>query len=919
MSLPSVFRRRPSALAALFGVLILIGFVPAALQAQATGHLNGRVVDAASGAGLPDAGVQLVGTTIGTRTDAEGRFVIPNLPAGTVTLHVRRLGYRPQTVTGLYLNAGATLEHTVSLDASAVQLMAQQVTASARGSVDDALQEQKDANKIVNAITREQIARSPDSDAAQAVQRVSGVTVQDGKYVFVRGLGERYTATSLNGARLPSPEPERKVVPLDLFPSALLQSVTTSKTFTPDQAGDFSGALVDIRTREFPAKRETTFSLSTGINDAAFGSTVLASPTAGQEWLGFGGGVRQLPSEIAAAGGFQQAFTQDEINRLVRSFRNVWSPRRTNGMPNTSAGASIGGNEMFLGRRIGFVAAGSYAFAQEVRDGEERSQAELVGTSPRPLNTFTGSTGRTSVLWGGLLNLSTLVGTTRFALDNTYNRTADLEAHIDSGFYESDNLQIRRTTLRFVERTVRSSQLRADHAFGRQTLDWSLTSSGVSRKEPDRADHVYNLEPSSGRYVLFAGSDGARRTFSTLDENNLSAALNHRFVFGTREHAVKTGLSARGTWRTADNLQYSLQPRLSAAERELAAEEIFDGRFAEPGDDVFSLQPLGGGGSYEADDRVGAAYAMLDYAMGTRVRVITGARVEHAEMNVRTVPLVGTPLESGPRTTDVLPSLAITYTMTPTQQLRASASQTLARPEYREVSAIISRDVLGGQSLIGNPQLQRSLIQNADLRWEWYPNAGEVISVGVFAKRFENPIERVEVATSGQSSVTFVNAGTARTAGVELELRKGLGGLFEGFEPLTVFTNTTLMWGEISTGNSELSASSSANRPMVGQAPYVVNAGVTYASPSGALSATALYNVVGKRIAAAGTRGYPNIYEQPRHVVDLALRFPLFDKLSAKIDAKNLLDTPYEQLQGDVVRERYLAGRVYTVGLTWRP
>src|SRR5688572_26324055 len=293
---------------------------PAALSAQATGRVVGRVVDASSGTGLTDVAIQVVGTTIGTQSGIDGRFTINNVPAGTVTLQARRIGYTPKTVTGLMLDAGRALEQNISLAATAVQLTAQVVTAEAeRGSVNAALDAQRNATGIVNAVTAEQISRSPDGDAAQAVQRVSGVTAQDGRYVFVRGLGERYTTTSLNGARLPSPEPERKVVPLDLFPSSLLQTVTTSKTFTPDLPGDFGGAAVDLRTREFPSERQVVYSLSTGFNTAATGRTVLAAPREGLEWLGFGGAGRAIPGAVLAAGPTTGG------NGMVSAFRNVWT------------------------------------------------------------------------------------------------------------------------------------------------------------------------------------------------------------------------------------------------------------------------------------------------------------------------------------------------------------------------------------------------------------------------------------------------------------------------------------------------------------------------------------------------------------------------------------------------------------------
>ena len=298
----SLLRVRASALA-LAGAFL---FASSASAQQPTGRVVGRVIDAASGQGLSDVGVQVVGTTLGTMSGVDGRYTLTGVPAGTVTIQYRRIGFAPKTVTGIILEAGKTLEQNVTLATAAITLAAQTVTANAeRGSVSDALDAQRTATGVVNAITSEQISKSPDSDAAQAVQRVSGVTVQNGKYVFVRGLGERYTTTQLNGTRVPSPEPERRVVPLDMFPSNLLESITTSKTFTPDQQGDFSGAQVEIKTREFPARRQVTYSLTTGMNSGSTGQSLLRSRNVGGETFAMAGVQRNLPYVFSVLNNFQ--------------------------------------------------------------------------------------------------------------------------------------------------------------------------------------------------------------------------------------------------------------------------------------------------------------------------------------------------------------------------------------------------------------------------------------------------------------------------------------------------------------------------------------------------------------------------------------------------------------------------------------
>ena len=922
----------PASVALLLASLLCL--IPHSLGAQDVGRVGrvvGRVVDAASGVGLSDVGVQVVGTTLGAQSGVDGRFQIANVPAGTVTIQARRIGFAAKSVTGILLEPGQTLEQNIALSPAALTLTTQVVTAAAeRGTVADALDRQRTATGIVNAVTSEQIARSPDSDAAQAVQRVSGVTVQDGRYVFVRGLGERYTTTSLNGSRMPSPEPERKVVPLDLFPSGLLQSVTTTKTFTPDQPGDFSGAQVDIRTREFPAQRQYTYSTTLGYNSAAAGSDAPAAPRAGGEWAALAsGGDRALPAGLRAAGNLSSVSSQTEKNDLIDSFRNVWQPEDEGALVNSSFSASVGGNDPLLGQRIGYLASGTYSLNREVRTDEVRALGRFTNTGEEPLvyNRFVGQTGRASVLWGGLLNLSTMLGrSTRLALNNTYNRTADNDARLERGTLETEGDAVIQR-LDYVERSVRTNQLAGEHELGAHRLDWAYTNSGVSRDQPDRSEFVQQVDtdPTTGASRLLwlaSGGEGSVRTFSELDEGSNEGRLNYQFqldAFG-RPQTLKVGALYRATDRTADTRAYGMFSNvIGEAERQLAPEEIFDGRFTAPDSARLDIRALGQGGFYEAADRLAAGYAMADVALTERLHLIGGARVERSDVRVDAVSTLGDASRSDREFTDVLPSLALNFRLSELQNVRVSGSRTLARPEYRELADVTTRDVIGGLFLRGNPELVRTLVSNADVRWEWYPNAGEILSVAAFAKRFDDPIERVfQAQTSGTSVIYFANAESAQNYGLELEARKGFGFLSERLAPFTGFVNLTLVQSEVKLGDSQ-AASTNANRRMVGQAPYVMNTGITWTSASGSASATALYNRVGERITTAGEQPAPDVIERPRDVVDLSVRFPLFASLTGRFDVRNLLDAEYRVMQGPLLREGYRTGRVIQAGLSWQP
>jgi len=883
---------------------LMLVAAPLEAMGQNPGRIVGRVIDATSGAGLTNVSIEVVGTGTGTLSGFEGRFVITNVPAGTVTVHAQSVGYGEKTITDIVVPAGGSVEQNISLDVAAFALEAIQVTSAAeRGSVNRALDTQRNAAGILNAISSEQISRSPDSDAAAAVQRVSGVTVQDGKFVFVRGLGERYTTTSLNGSRIPSPEPERKMVPLDLFPAGLLQQITTTKTFTPNLPGDFSGGQVDIRTREYPGERQLAVSVSQGWNSVATGQTLPMAPRVGGEWRADATGPRALPGIVRDTRAPQPG---QQTNMMVNAMRNAWSANYRSGLPSSSLGMSLGGTDPLFGQSIGYLVSGTYSIGDEASVDMHRENVEG--------DRYSGEMGRRTVMLGGLLNLSTLIGThSRISLNNSYNRTADNEARLESGFYENHGTNIQIERLRYVERSVRSTQLQLQHQLGSHRLEWALNNSRVSRQEPDRSEFVTWLDPEIPTWY---NQEGAFRAYGGLVEDAIEATADYQ-VEVTNGLTFKAGGLYRTTERTAHDNGYSISTREwspTDLRWQISGDEIFDGRFSTNGEELFSIGVFNAGGNYGTDDRIAAGYGLVEWNVLPRVQVIAGARVERAELEVRYQDVLGNEGVATPEYTDVLPSVALNIDLTDSQKLRLSASRTLARPEYREIAPICYRAGLGEEQRCGNPDLVRTLIQNYDVRWEHYPSAGANLSIGAFAKRFDDPIEPRYQGRSGTNSLWFENAESALNYGVELEARNNLGFLSSSLDPLWVFANVTLMHSEVDTGNDE-----DETRAMTGQAPYVVNAGVTWASASGT-SATVLYNVVGGRIINARPSGTAvlDMVEQPRPTLDLSLRFPAFGGVSAKLDAKNLLDSPYEVIQGDLQRTYYRSGRNFSLGLSWQ-
>jgi TonB-dependent receptor len=651
----------------------------------------------------------------------------------------------------------------------------------------------------------------------------------------------------------------------------------------------------------------------------------LFAQSTGLDWLAFGAGDRALPASLARTD-FTLALPAAEVNGLVGELRNVWSARERSAAPNASASATLGGNLPVGANGVSYLVSGTYSSAQEVRTDQVRALATTQSSGEaEEVDRFTGSTGRTTVLWGGIANASTTIGThSKVSFNNTYNRTMDNEGRRESGYSENLGLPLDIQRLRYVERNVLSTQLSLHHELGgRHMIDWGLSRSSVGRREPDRSEIVYARESEGSAPAWYGFSnEAAVRTFADLSERSLEANASWQYYLGepSDNRSIKLGGQYRSTDRVADNNAYSisLARPLSLEDRQRAPEELFGDAFTGGGDDYFRIVPLAAGGSYTAKDRLAAAFAMVTWPLLPTVDITGGARIERSTVRVSSLSTVGTPSLAEPAYTDVLPSLALTWRAGADVNLRFSVSQTLSRPEYRELSPILYREVIGFDNVRGNPDLRRALIQNYDIRWEWYPNRGEIISLGVFAKEFTDPIERIYLGSSGTRIISYVNARGASNRGVEVELRKQLGAVSDLLRNVALFTNATVMKSTISI-DPDAGSITNASRRMVGQAPYVVNAGLTWTHPSANASATVLFNRVGARITEAGELPLPDVIEQARSVLDVSLRFPIAGALDGRVDARNLLDTPYLTTQGDVTRERYRAGRVFAVGFSWKP
>ncbi len=894
------------------------------LAAQGSGRLVGRVVTQDSGIPIADVRVSIVGTSLVAVTNIEGRFTLANVPPGDVAVRAVAIGFTPKVVTEVRVVADSLTRQDVTLDASVFELQEIVVRAAEeRGSVNAALDMQRTAVSIVSAISSEQMARSPDGDAGTALQRVSGATVQDGT-PSVRGLGDRFTTVVLNGARMGSSDPERKSIDLSQIPTSLLEYVSVSKSATADQEGDFAGATIRMQTRGAVEQPFLSLTFSTGYNDAVTGRQLLRGPRAGGDVVAFGAATRRIPSALAGTD-LTQPITPTQTNALVNGLRNLWSPGQGQAAPNASLGLSLGGTTSAGLGGISYVLAGNWSRSEEVQQDQRRALAEPTTDGLAEFDRYTGTTGRQGVLWGGIANLTRDLGAnTRLSFHNTYTRGADNEARHERGTSENlGGMALDVTRLRYVERSVLSDRLALQHRIGlRHTFDASVTHGRVRRQEPDRSEMVYVQEHAAAPFTwLGFSNEAAVRTFGDLRERSTEVAASWLGRLGADQQigtTIQAGILLRSTRREADNRSYSIslnRPLPTEVPVE-SPEAIFDGRFSGEGDTWFRIVPLFAGGAYQAQDRLSAGYVQTTMPlMDAAIELTAGLRAERSQVRVDSRSTANEASEARHVFTDLLPSASLTWRVRPRTNLRLSATQTLARPEYRELSPILAREVIGGDNIKGNPDLRRTLIRNFDLRWEFYPATGELLSVALFAKHFTDPIEKVYLATSGTRIITHQNARGASDYGVELEARKALA--IDGW--LSAFTmggNLTLMRSRVQI-DTTITSLTSVERRMVGQSPYLLNASLTWTSPSGRSTATVLFNRSGERVSEAGERPLPDVIEAGRSLLDVAVRFPLTQQLGVKVNGQNLLDAPIRLTQGSITREYARSGRVVTLGFSW--
>lgn len=955
-----IAKRLPIGLWVIAALMLALGRTAAAQDAGAgtagaiadppAGGVSGVVLDATSGEPIIDAGVEVVNTGKKVRTGIDGDFNI-KLPPGSYELRIFAPLYGGARLQNVVVEPNKIVKVSASLKPqgeAAVQTV-EVVAEASKAAAATQLLKRKQAAVVSETVAAQTIEKSPDSDAAEIVQRVPAVTIKDDKYVYVRGLGERYSSALLDGSRLPSTDPNKRVVPLDVFPAQFIESLSIAKGYTPDLPGDFSGGLIDIRLKEFPEKLSYSIGLSTGVNTEATFQGTQTYRGSDRDWLGFGADFRARPDSLPDKNTINQTSRSDSPaqNRVYgSSFRDIWNVSSTSAPPNAGVNFTIGNTIGPLGIALG----GLYSNEYKQRHGEINRVIGNDGTveSPKPAirQDLVSARSIFETRLGALLTSGYRISSDhQLGLRGFINRNSTDEVSVKQGTEErTEGDEIRPVALEYREEQLGYTQLTGQHHWERIGVDWRTAFSETTQDVPDRRGYRYKRSIADNTQFALdpSGSSVPVRTFQDLNEYMTDSGVDITIPF-------KTGLPFTDAW---SDLPAKLKtgPAYTYRRRKVDYRRyVFEaGSTPESVDTTLPpeslLQPDNLGSIFALrddtripDDRfhatqeIAAFYAMLELPIvPERLRVVGGGRGEYSYITTEAKD------QTRLNDLDAMASVNLIYSPRDDMNVRYGYSHTVTRPDFRELTSTEYIPEEGKLLIKGNQFLVSGQVDSHDLRWEWFLSPLELLSAGVFYKDLKNPVEDAVTTISDKPVAGFLNAPTGYLYGLELEARQSLASLSRVLpagwgEAASSQLNRFALDGNVSAiesqvdladvrlPNGSINYATNKKRSLQGQAPYTINAAVDYEIPNRG-TASLLYTTAGRRIAFSGYNGLPDIYEERRDQLDFVVTAKIqpFDvPLSAKFAAENLLNDGYRRTQGEFVETRYRTGLKFSFGLSY--
>ena len=931
------------AAAALVAAALVLAITPAALADESTGEIRGTVKDDDSGDRLSGASVLIVGTTMGASTDLDGEYRVEGLPPGTYKVRFSFMGYVTEVVPAVRVDAGNDKRLDVRLRrergaAASFTIDDLIVTADRVMSTEVALiTERMQAITIGDAISAERISKSPDGSSSDVLKRVTGLSIKDNKFVYVRGITDRYNVTWLDDVTTSSTDTDvdRRSFTFDILPSSLLASAVVVKTATPDLPADFTGGVVRLNTRDIPAGRELKVSVSSSHDEETTGSNFLRTEGGGTDWLGIDDGSRELPDFDPSP--------SNNYNKLARKLPNSWSMRNETAPLNGSYSLSYG-DRLDLGADdgkhvVGLVTGVKYSTSYQHVDFVESPR----DTSGYELYHKEGTKDRYKVVWSGLMNLTYSPSPKhQYSLRGLYVRDArDQVSYSEGAVSVNSGPGGKSYTYEWDERTRYSLQLGGDHEFGGRrsgepTLKWKVFGSQSTASEPDRRQADFQLR-ADGTHSLSENE----RTWSDLDERAGGARAD--LSVSVWETALKAGTYIEKRKRDYDTDAFYTDASTIRPPnywiRVAGIDTIFVPVNYGPRKLTFRTKSSHTG-EYEATHDTEAYYVMADrpFRFGRNtLRLAGGVRVEHSDQRVEALSREGDdePVVSRIDETDTFPSASLTYSPLERLNVRLAYFRSINRPELREMADIKYHDFNDGVNVKGNPDLKRAQIDNYDVRIEAFPGSDEVLAVSYFYKRIEDAIEVKLIPSSDYNYVrTWFNSPKGVNQGYEIDVTKSLGfmgrpfggGAEDFLGKLTISGNYARVYSAVDylyewrwqddEGNWH-TGREIRTRPLQGQSPWTLNLALLYRDPDTGTSVSVLYNKIARRLYSVSGDPTSDLWQESRDVLDAAVTQRLFGCWEVKFTAKNILRSDEVKTMGPdkLVHTRETTGTTYSLSV----
>ncbi len=907
---------------------LLTTFLALQLTAQ-SGKIVGTITDGEYNEPMAFANVLIKNTTTGTTSDFDGKYQL-EVSEGNYTIIFSYIGYQSVEISDVNVEANSEVLVDVTLNTNSLETVI--ITTTVRKNTESAVLDlQKKSITLLDGLSAQGIKSSGAGNIASAVKSVPGVSIQGGKYVYVRGLGDRYTKSILNGVDIPGLDPDRNTIQMDVFPTNILENVIVIKSAAAEYPADFTGGVIDIVTKDYPSKESYTFSMGTSYNpNMHLNSNYLSYSGSKTDWLGFDDGMRKRP--INRYQPIPGTFANSSVlTALTGAFNKELTAKRSESGVNYDFGFTAGNQYEVGENKLGYQLSFSYKNKTEfydnrvdgtyMRDQNNASNNDLLAT-----RTTLGEVGVNSVLLNVLTGLVYKRENSKYKLNFLHIQNGESTA----GKYEQQLAQagggsgfepISKDALLYTERSISNILLAGTHFFRESgwQMEWKLSPSLSRVYDKDHRITPLQLTQEGNAFISPSASSYPIRIWRTLEEINLVGKLdvNKKYMLFDNPAKVKFGGGYTYKFRNfkIDDYTFTITNPVTGlsvengdadtilAENNIWTPETGSGTHLVTGD-LFEKA-----NAYEGEQRITAMYASNEFSLTEKLKTVLGIRTELFQTFYTGQNQAATEVYKNSKIIDkfdVFPSANIIYSLTDEQNLRASYSRTTARPSFKEASKSQIFDAITNRLFIGNIDLTPSYINNFDVRFEKFGEGSEMFAFSGFYKDFTDPIE-LTFYESAPDQITPKNLGSAKVYGIEFEFRKSLGFILESLDKLKFNINASYINSELTMNIDEYNRrvlaardgeSIEDTRDLQGQSPFLINTGLNYNNSDTGLQTGLFFNVQGKTLEVVGTGIVPDVYTKPFSSLNFTLNKSFGQDKKSTIDVKvsNILNSKRESV-----------------------